>query len=333
MWVRACVGVSGLTLWCLVATLGLISGRAEARPCELRRLASVDLIVHNDELLVPVTLDGHAATMTLNIAGGYNGVIGSKYLKQLDLRQNNDNELTGPGFTRTGYPATTVFGSFSVGSLKYGTPLSFLVVPAPDEPSSTTVPHIGAIGMNLLAQTDFELDFANNKLNFYSSDHCPGVVVYWTDHYSSARIHRGLAGNFYFPMELQGKKVLAELSTTLPLTALGTDATQKLFGFDEKSPDVETETGADGHVVSHYRAMALTGNGITITNAHIQLRPWHSPWYQCQLLHGADGAVYRDQCAGAEAPLVLGLNIVRRLHLYFATKEEVLYFSDAAATK
>jgi hypothetical protein len=36
---------------------------------------------------------------------------------------------------------------------------------------------------------------------------------------------------------------------------------------------------------------------------------------------------------GGEPPLLLGLNVARHLHLYFATKEHVLYFSDAAASK
>jgi hypothetical protein len=36
-------------------------------------------------------------------------------------------------------------------------------------------------------------------------------------------------------MELEGKKVLATLSTAIPITRLGTDVTRRLDGFDETS--------------------------------------------------------------------------------------------------
>ena len=50
------------------------------------------------------------------------------------------------------------------------------------------------------------------------------------------------------------------------------------------------------------------------------------------MTHGPGGVAYYDRCL-EEAPLTLGLDVLRRLHLYFATHERVLYFSDAAAAK
>ena len=41
--------------------------------------------------------------------------------------------------------------------------------------------------------------------------------------------------------------------------------------------------------------------------------------------------LHNDSCYGHEAPLQLGLNILQELHLYFATKEKVLYVSAADA--
>jgi hypothetical protein len=46
---------------------------------------------------------------------------------------------------------------------------------------------------------------------------------------------RGFDGDLSFPMELEGKKVLATLSTAIPITRLGTDVTRRLDGFDETS--------------------------------------------------------------------------------------------------
>ena len=49
--------------------------------------------------------------------------------------------------------------------------------------------------------------------------------------------------------------------------------TRELFGFDETSPGIETETDGTGRTVAHYRVMALTGSGITVSNARIRLVP------------------------------------------------------------
>jgi len=84
--------------------------------------------------------------------------------------------------------------------------------------------------------------------------------------------------------------------------------------------------------------MALTGSGITVTNAHITLvsRPAFIRLdgnVGCDLTVDRKGGVaFYERCTNP-APLTLGLNVLSRLHLYFATREGVLYFSDAAATK
>jgi Aspartyl protease len=321
-----------IALSCLIGNLGLLSDRAFAETCELKRLASVDLIIRNDQLMIPVTVNGHPATMTPDTSTG-RGWISSIYLERLGLSPGHYPPiavmLDGVVMSQITTP-----DSFAVGPMRYRD-VPFYILPDRREPSKDDVPNVGTVGMDVLGATDFELDFAKRRLNFYSSDHCPGKVVYWTDHYSSARIHRGPAGNYFFPMEIEGKKVLAELSTGTPVTEFGTDATRKLFGFDEKSSGIETETDPDGKTVSHYRAMALTGAGITIKNAQIRLQSPKLPPYVCEVvLHGGpDGAAYRRRCDGGDAPLSLGLNVARRLHLYFATRERVLYFSDVDATK
>ncbi len=297
---------------------------------------SADITIRNDRVLVPVTVNGHRATMELD-TGAATTTISSAYMKPFGLQQDHHFEVWFSGGWVNA--KVTLPDHMSIGSQGFRKPI---LVAAPDTrpPSEDTVPLIGKVGMDLLEGGDFELDFANNKLNFYSTDHCPGAVVYWTDRYSSAQISRAGfdRGPYHFPMELDCQKILAVLSTSVPVTTLGTDVTRKLFGFDESSAGVETETERAGQATAHYRAMALNGSGITITNAKIQLLPrrlmaegdLHAG---CALMtHGPGGVAYYDRCS-EEAPLTVGLDVLRHLHLYFATRERVLYFSDATATK
>jgi hypothetical protein len=175
---------------------------------------------------------------------------------------------------------------------------------------------------------DIELDLANRKMNLFSQDHCPGQVVYWSKTSDSAPIRFGTLGEFYFPMELEGKKLETTLATGNATTSLSTDVTRKLYNFDSHSPDVETETDAAGRTTAHYRAMKLSGQGIQIINAHILLvdRP---PNDACQLTSRSGAAAY-EGCFGAH-PLQLGQNVLSKLHIYIATKEKVLYFTPATS--
>jgi hypothetical protein len=209
----------------------------------------------------------------------------------------------------------------------------FLVPHAESGPITENEPAIGVLGLNVFGKVDFELDFANAKLNLYSQDHCPGVVVYWTDKYSSARITQGPLGNYYFPMELDGRKIESTITTITDGNSITTDVTKHLYNFDEKSEGIETETDPTGRSQSHYRAMALTGDGIKITNARMRLVVGKLPNCSLTSSHGSERAAVYEGCMGGEAPLKLGLSVARHLHLYFATKEKVLYFSDASASK
>jgi hypothetical protein len=328
----AALRFSVLALGCLAVNLGWVSGRASATQCVLKRTGSADISIRNDRVvMVPVTVNGHRATMELNTAVVQSS-ISSRYAKTLGLSRDHHFQVDGYDSSKR-WPWATTPDSFAIGSQSIRKP-TFVVFTDDGPPDEDPVPDIGQLGMDLLHIADFELDFANNKLHFYSTDHCPGVVVYWTDHYSSAPITRGFDGDVSFPMELEGKKVLANLSTAIPITRLGTDVTRRLYGFDETSEGVEAETDRPGHAVAYYRAMAVAGIGITVKNAKIELVPVSkdrgrdSP---CELVARAvDDVAYYQRCG---PPLTVGLNVLRRLHLYFAMREHVLYFSDAAATK
>jgi len=53
----------------------------------------------------------------------------------------------------------------------------------------------------------------------------------------------------------------------------------------------------------------------------------------CELGQSRDKAkaALHAGCYGAEAPLKLGMNVISKMHLYFATKESMLYFTAADA--
>ena len=322
--------VGGMIFLCVVLFPWNSGGAAEAKNCQLKRYVSLDLFEpQGSHLLVPVTIKGTRAYMVLDLASAYSSVMEST-ASRFELKTQsipNRVEVVAGGKQLQRLATVT---PFSLGDLQFKS-AEFLVVP--DKIFSGGVadaPVVGILGMNFLAQFDIELDVAHRKMNLFSQDHCPGHTVYWTSKYDSAPIRLGALGEVYFPMELDGKKLETTLATSSPMTILHTDASRRLYNFDSHSTDIETETDAAGRTTAHYRAMKLSGEGIEIINARIQLVD-PSPNTTCSLSSRSGAASY-DGCFGAH-PLRLGQNVIGKLHIYIATREKMLYFTPASPTE
>jgi hypothetical protein len=318
--------VSGVFLSCVIFFPTNSLHAAEAKDCQLKQYASLDLSgLSNGALLVPVTLKGSHAFMILHTASAFSTITESA-ASRLGLQVKaiaSDMQM------RAGSKSVQKVAwanGLTIGNVAFKS-IDLLIISNIDDHSDTPV--IGMLGMNAFSGVDVELDAANRKLNLYSQDHCPGHVVYWSKTFDSVPIRFGDMGEFYFPMELDGKKLETTLATLNSTTTLFTDATRKLYNFDKDSADVETETDAAGRTTAHYRAMKLSGDGIDIINAHVQLIDLPANT-SCTLSSRFNVASY-DGCLGRH-PLQLGRNVLTKLRIYIATKEKVLYFTPAGVS-
>jgi hypothetical protein len=286
---------------------------ALASDCGLKLLGSTDLsVTDGGRARVQVTINEHPATMFLDTANVVS-IIKSSQLEPLALRSRTAyrnfiiNDTTMTQFAKP--------NSFALGSLKVEA-ATFYVLPNDAAPSAMSGPELGWLGMDQLWGSDFELDFANRRLNFYSTKHCSGGAVYWTAKYASAQLTRTPLGTLIFPVQVNGKYVEATLSFTNGRTAMRADAARRLYGFDEAS-----------------RTMTLSGIGLSNENVRVELVSEPAMPASCVLTSRKTGAYYYlgEECRGIEPPLYLGMDLVRHLHLYFATREQVVYFSDAEA--
>jgi hypothetical protein len=315
----------------ILSCIGLLSQgpsvAAETKDCGLKRYASLDLVLVGDGfVLVPVMIQGTRAYMALNLASGISNVtesaVNSLSLKAISMPNNIAVRANGKIVKKM-----VTASPFAMGEVHFKH-ADFLVFSKHDFGTFADAPVVGVLGMDMFGQVDIELDVAHRKLNLFSPDHCPGHAVYWSSKYDSVPIRIGSLGEFYFPMELEGKKLETTLSTSDRVTLLHTDAARELYHFDTHSPDVQTETDAAGNTTSQYRAMKLSGEGIDIFNAKISLVDTPSG-SACRLSSRLGAATY-DNCLGVH-PLSLGENVVSKLHLYIATKEKMLYFTQANA--
>ena len=318
-----------VSAWAIVSCIALLTSApsvaADTNKCGLTRFASLDLVMIGDSyLLVPVTIQGVRAYMALNMASPFSSVT-KEAVRDFSLPTRSIPFNVGVHAGKSEVRETATATPFAVGGLQFKS-ANFLVFPQFRFPADVAdAPVVGVLGMDVFKQVDIELDAAHRKMNLFSQNHCPANVVYWSARYDAAPIRFGSLGEFYFPMELDGKKLETTLATSNGVTTLRTDATRRLFNFDSHSTDVESEADPNGNTTAHFRAMKLSGEGLDIINARISLID--PPTAGCHL-SSHQGAASYDDCFGVH-PLALGQDVVSKLHFYIATKEKMLYFTPA----
>jgi hypothetical protein len=316
--------------YCLLVATGSIWSAASfagadppAMDCRLRQLASIDLQI-GSTVLIPVVLDGAPAFMGLN-----NSLPISTISEQAATEMKFVIGKATQPFSNS--PGLVSVNSLSLGSYDIGKVRLLVfrgnVTSMPGLPAS-----IGAIALPTLFGMDYELDFAHNKLNLFSTSHCPGNVVYWTDTAAVAAIPYTIdkIGIPVFPIELDGKKISAALQVGGSNTRLKTDVSMALYGFDEHSSGIRSDASDHGETVNHYRAMKMTLPGLSVTNADVQLVAGSAKSCNLSPDSGPEHSANYRNCFGSP-PLTLGLDVLRHLRMYFATEEHILYVTAADA--
>ncbi len=167
---------------------------------------------------------------------------------------------------------------------------------------------------------DLDMDFGAMRLNFFSADHCPGDVVYWP-HPSLAVVPVSLAqGHFELAVTLDGHALTAAIDTGSSWTILDAGWAGKNLNFSAKdgvaqAPGAPKDQPEDGLYFRRYAALSFPG--ISIANPLVVVRP----------VQFGDG---KDQMPRAP-DLIIGMEVLRHLHLYYAANEKRLYITPAAS--
>ncbi len=303
-----------------------VHGAPEPAKCTPQLLTSVELKIDDKgRMIIPVEVNDTPGQMTLDLANN-STELSQTAVESLKLPFADSNlhfyQIDGKKQPKR----TATINSLKIGSVSFGGGL-FEVFPSQKESAEQVV---GRVTVDLLRNFDFEIDPKHKALRLYSQDHCEDAAVYWTTHYSSAQIYRDPWGSsILIPMTLDGKPIEARLSTAFRGSNLTTDVSQLLFGFDEHSPGNEFKADGLGGKGAYFRAMKLTAQGLDATNVEIRLVEGNALCKPYVTGGPTSGAGFSN-CGGI-SPLTVGTGILEKLRMYFALKEEVLYFSAADA--
>lgn len=309
--------LSGLTLTVLLFSAA--GSALAATPCKpLTRIATIDTIAGPSHyMLVPVTIADTQQLMVFDTGGAISNIL---------LGTANELKIpviptrTGMRFTTGSYSAqAAIIPSVRIGSIEFKQ-ARFMIMP--DDVIPEVLATHGVAG--LLAPTpgvDIDLDFAANRLSFFSSDHCEGQVVYWPAQTVAVVPMRITAfEHIVIPVTLDGQHLDALVDTGADVSTLVLQVATERFGSDLPATDVGPPAGANpGSQIRPRPFKSLSFDGVTVANPELYLQPE----VVTRIPNGNRAAVKR------EFDIQLGMSLLSKTHIYIANKEHRLYITAA----
>ena len=295
----------------LVLGLMMVAGAAraaDAPDCRLKIVASLEMQTTMDgRVTIPVKVEGHDYRLMVD-TGGYINTVSPGVVKHEGYKPaiSLGTRLKGMGTSMLSTYVTVK--DFAIGNA-HGKDFNFFV------DNDNSVFEDGTLAPQIMASYDTDIDFAHDKFSLILPDHCPGQVVYWTktpfgvvDMSMENRTHISV------PVVIDGKEIDAILDTGAHTSYINMSLAARL-GVDEKNPLTKLRgnnmrvNGMAG-AIYNYPFKTLSFGAVTVNNPQIQIvsdKVW------------------------TENRLLLGVGILRQLHLYIAYKEKKLYVTPAQA--
>jgi len=194
----------------------------------------------------------------------------------------------------------------------------------------------GLLSLNFMLPYDVDVDFGTDQLNFFSQDHCPGGVQYWKASAVAVVPFTVGYGHIYVPVTIDGQSVSAELDTGSTGTIMRMDIAQRQYGLslgDDATPEIKRGADADPKTPKFYthtfKSLAL--GAIEVNNPHLGIMEdvWKRDASQKPLVSSRTKS--NKDAVNLLPELLLGMNVMRKLHIYFAFAERKMYISAASA--
>ncbi len=277
----------------------------------LVKLTSMELQALPDgRLKVPVTLVERASTLLLDTGSAFRA-LKAETATALGITPVVGGEVVA-GIPGQANARNVMLPSITLGTLKFPE-TGFLIA----EPGAVDAAVDGRLTLDMLVRFDVDLDFTGNQMSLFLQNHCVGKVVYWqANGLTVSPFFFDAQNRINFPVRIDGTPLVAVLDTNSPNTYLDLDIA-KANGLNIASDNMtKTKEVRNGKEVYQRRFKSLSFEDIGINNTLINV------------MQGAKTAKPAAAAPSAPtAPVTLGMNILRRLHIYVALQERTLYIS------
>jgi hypothetical protein len=306
----------------------VLAGPAHAVDCGTLKLVS-EVQMTRDESgesdLVPVKLNGQAAFLQFQTASWVT-VLPRKLVDDLKLPTYHGNY--------------TVYDSAGNISTENASVKQFLFADMQAKDAHFPISDFGeraygTLGTNFLTSFDIDVDFGTDKMKLFSPDHCPSGVVYWTNPATVAILPITLYNNAVtVPVTVDGHDMKAYIRSE-GQTLMRKETAESFFGLTMGSPDtpeLEGQTipkGKEREKTYMHVFKNLTFGGITVNNARVHIYPDVLHRFGDTAQQTGNRALLNNDHSGP-AYIAIGMNVLRKLHVYFAFGEQKMYISAAS---
>jgi len=299
---------------------------ARAEDCgPLKQINAVDLVAGPGRALVPVSINGIPKLFLLDTGGDVTQINGDVANELKLTRQDSNMKL----LDMYGHASNKVvrIDKFTLGRLQ-GENVYMAIQPNPDFGKGTR--YVGIFGPDMMGRYDVDIDFGTYKMNYFSPDHCPGHVVYWPHAALGVAPMPFRNRHIRLPVKIDGKELTAEIDTGATNTTMMAGAAKRLFDIVPETPG-NVPLNARGMAAAFGRVFStLDFEGVAVANPHIVIVPDlvgskdPNNGYQT----GSRAKKVDDEVDRAD--ILIGMNILSKLHLYIAFDERKLYISEAS---
>lgn len=310
----------------LVAGFG---SQAMAEDCgPLKQLNSIDLVAPNpSRALIPVSINGIPKLFLLDTGGDISQISG-EVAQELQL---TEREATGVRMLDLYGHASNKYVSidkFTVGR-QTGQDIDLAIQPNPNFGRGTR--YVGIFAPDLMGRYDVEIDFGTYKMNYYSTDHCPGKVVYWPHQALAVLPFSFHKRHIRFNVKVDDKELTAEMDTGAPNTSMRDEAAKRLFDLAPDSPG-NVPLNQQGMAAAFGRVFnTLDFEGVAVKNPHVIIMPDLVGSKDPNNGFRTDTRTKRVDDLDDRPDMLIGMDILRKLHLYIAFDESRMFISEASA--
>ena len=297
-------------------------GTALAEECTPPRLESavkMEPLGEHGKVAVPIFLNGVEKKFLFDTGGGSMNYISTDVARELKLKLFNSaktTDLDGNVSSKATIVENVSFGAANAAHVPFQV-ASHLAYDG--------ILSAGKMAMDKLhlAAEDLDMNFADMKLNFFSADHCQGGVVYWPHQVLAVVPVTVVMGHIEIAAAVDGHQLMAAVDTGTPWTTVNLAWAEQNLGF---SPDARPlsfgimNAGSDDQIYFR-RYFAFFFPGVTVTDPLVIVRP----------IEFRGGDVF-EEIHEPGPNMIIGMEVLRHLHIYYAVREQKLYITPASGS-
>jgi hypothetical protein len=310
------------TIFCTSA-LTAIATPSMAGDCRLKQVASIPATFTNQgRILIDTLINDDPEKLILDTGSSFN-VLAQAYVERRGMPIIQTPRV-GFGFTGKELDQVVRIPQLTLGKMIARSPT--FVVGASGGDGSKGGP-VGLFGTDYLAGYDVEIDPTAGRINLFEPRHCPGAGLYWANEYFQLPVSLSRGKHLNVQVEVDGKLLNAIIDTGAPGTTMRLATADALFNITADQTDGQahrTASGVDGVKIEAFphTFQSLTFGGITLHNTKVTIADIDQG-------KGAEYTGTRITGNHEQFDMLIGMSLLRKLHLFIAYSESTVYFTLA----